>query len=110
MKTPGLCDGRAYVITTGEGKTLAEAYGLVAQAALEHTGRRGEIRSIAEPADLHPIEKRHFVGNSRLFAERAGWRPRFDLKRGIDDYFRRAMATKNAKAGATPGSKPDAAA
>jgi nucleoside-diphosphate-sugar epimerase len=110
IRTPGLCDGRAYVITTGEGRTLAEAYDLIAQAALQHTGRRGEIRSIAEPADLHPIEKRHFVGNSRLFAERAGWRARFDLKRGIDDYFRHAIAAKNAKTGATPGSKPGAAA
>jgi UDP-glucose 4-epimerase len=88
---PGLCDGTSYVIASGEGKTLAQAYDLIAQAALEYVGRRGEIRRIAEPADLHPIERRNFIGNSRLFQERAGWLPRFDLKAGIADYFRRTL-------------------
>jgi nucleoside-diphosphate-sugar epimerase len=87
---PALCDGRHYVITTGQGVTLAGAYALVADTALDLTGRRIEIRSIPEPVDLHPIERRNFVGNSQLFRQRAGWQPRYDLKRGIEDYFRRA--------------------
>lgn len=99
---PALCDGRHYVITTGQGVTLAGSYALVADAAQEFTGRRVEIRSIPEPADLHPIERRNFVGNSRLFQERAGWQPRYDLAAGIRDYFQRAM-TKQAAPGATPG-------
>ena len=106
---PALCDGRHYLITTGQGVTLAAAYAVVADTALELTGRRIEIRSIPEPADLHPIERRNFVGNSRLFAQRAGWQPRFDLKRGIEDYFRRAMSER--KTAQTPtGSPPHAAA
>ncbi len=91
---PGLCDGTSYVIASGEGKTLAQAYDLVAQGALEYVGRRGEIRRIAEPADLHPIERRNFVGDSRLFRQRAGWHPRFDLKAGIADYFQRTLTEK----------------
>lgn len=91
---PGLCDGTSYVIASGEGKTLAQAYGLVAQAALEYVGRPGEIRSIAEPPDLQPIERRNFIGNSRLFQQRSGWQPRFDLKAGIADYFQRTLAEK----------------
>jgi len=106
---PALCDGRQYVITTGQGVTLAGAYALVADAALEFTGRRVDIRSVPEPADLHPIERRNFIGNSRLFAERAGWQPRFDLRRGIEDYFRRAMSERNT-APAPTGSPPNAAA
>ena len=89
---PGLCDGTSYVIASGEGKTLAQAYGLIAQAALEKVGHRGEIRRIAEPADLQPIERRNFIGNSQLFQQRAGWHPRFDLKAGIADYFQRTLA------------------
>ena len=89
---PGLCDGTSYVIASGEGKTLAEAYGLVAQVALEKVGHRSEIRRIAEPPDLQPIERRNFIGNSRLFQQRAGWHPRFDLKAGIADYFQRTLA------------------
>jgi nucleoside-diphosphate-sugar epimerase len=86
------CNGRCYVIATGRGHTLAEAYEFIAEAALERLGRRIEIRYVPEPQDLQPIEKRNFVGNSRLFQERAGWRPRFDLKAGIRDYFYRAIA------------------
>ncbi|MGC1448059.1 MAG: hypothetical protein WA837_21545, partial [Xanthobacteraceae bacterium] len=54
----------------------------------------GEIRSIAEPPDLQPIERRNFIGNSRLFQQRSGWQPRFDLKAGIADYFQRTLAEK----------------
>jgi UDP-glucose 4-epimerase len=106
IATPSLYDGTPYVITSGQGTTLAEAYDLIAQAALQHAGRRIEIRSIAEPADLHPIEKRNFVGNSRLFSTLAGWRPRFDLESGIRDYFERAKsntATVQQKTGSAPG-------
>jgi UDP-glucose 4-epimerase len=106
---PALCDGRHYVITTGQGATLMEAYVLVTAAGLEFTGRRVEIRSVPEPADLHPIERRNFVGNSQLFAERAGWQPRYDLKRGIEDYFRRAISERDT-ARAQTGSPPNAAA
>jgi UDP-glucose 4-epimerase len=106
---PALCDGRHYVITTGQGVTLAGAYALVADAALEFTGRRAEIRSIPEPADLHPIERRNFVGNSRLLTERAGWQPRYDLKHGVEDYFRRAISERNTARTPT-GTPPNAAA
>jgi nucleoside-diphosphate-sugar epimerase len=105
---PALCDGRHYVITTGQGVTLAGAYAQVADAALEFTGRRIEIRSVPEPADLHPIERRNFIGNSRQFAQRAGWQPRFDLKRGIEDYFRRALSERKL-AHPQGGSPPNAA-
>lgn len=105
---PALCDGRHYVITTGQGTTLMEAYTLVTETALEFTGRRVEIRSVPEPADLHPIERRNFVGNSQLLAECAGWQPRYDLKRGVEDYFRRAMSERNA-VGTQTGSPPNAA-
>jgi UDP-glucose 4-epimerase len=94
IETPALRDGRHYVITSGEGVTLAGAYGLIAETALEFTGRRGEICRIAEPSDLHPIEKRNFVGNSQLISKITGWRPRFDLAGGVRDYFQRAMSDR----------------
>ena len=87
---PSVCDGRHYVIASGRGHSLAEAYTLIADAALEHTGWRIEIRRVPEPADLHPIERRNFVGNPRLFEKRTGWRPRLNLSAGIHDYFHRA--------------------
>ncbi len=85
-----VCDGRHYVIATGSGHTLAEAYDLIAQAAFDYTGRRCEIRRVPEPADLQPIERRNFIGNSRLFQNLTGWHPRFDLRAGIHNFVRAA--------------------
>jgi nucleoside-diphosphate-sugar epimerase len=92
ISEPRVNDGRHYVIAAGRGHTLAESYAFIAEAALAHTGRRVEIHHVPEPHNLQPIERRNFVGNSRLFQERTGWRPRFDLKAGIRDYFARARS------------------
>lgn len=87
-----VCDGRHYVISSGRGHTLAEAYALITEAALDHVDRRIDIRRIPEPLDLHPIERRNFVGNSRLFGRNTGWTPHFDLRAGVRDYFVRMLA------------------
>jgi nucleoside-diphosphate-sugar epimerase len=87
-----VCNGGHYVIATGSGHTLAEAYEIITDSALEYTGRRCDICRVPEPAGMHPIERRNFVGNSRLFHELTGWRPRFDLKTGVRDYFARAVS------------------
>lgn len=87
-----VCNGGHYVIATGSGHTLAEAYQTISHGALEYTGRRCEIRRVPEPPDMHPIERRNFVGNSEFFHALTGWRPRFDLKTGIRDYFARAVS------------------
>ena len=86
------CDGRHYVIASGFGHTLAEAYALIAELALAYTGRRCETRRVPEPVDLQPIERRNFVGNPHRFMERTGWQPRFDLPAGIRDYFARGAS------------------
>jgi UDP-glucose 4-epimerase len=99
IATPAICDGRSYVIAAGQGLTLAQAYALVAATAVDYTGRRGEVRGIAEPADLHPIERRNFVGNSQLFSTLTGWRPRYHLAAGIRDYFERAVSDSAAAQG-----------
>ena len=79
---PDVCDGSHYVIASGRGHTLADAYAMIAEVASERFQRRVDIVHEPEPADLHPIEKRNFVGNSHVFQKRTGWRPRFDLKMG----------------------------
>jgi nucleoside-diphosphate-sugar epimerase len=90
--TPLVCDGKHYVITSGNGHTVAEAYAMIAEVAMEQLQRRVEIARVPEPADLHPIEKRDFIGDSRAYQEQTGWHPRFDLKMGIRDYFVRCTS------------------
>jgi nucleoside-diphosphate-sugar epimerase len=88
--TPEVCDGGHYVIASGRGHTLAEAYATIAEVALERLQRRVEVVRVPQPADLHAIEKRNFIGDSRAFRVRTNWQPRFDLRAGIADFFARA--------------------
>jgi UDP-glucose 4-epimerase len=85
-------NGGRYVIACGCGHTLAEVFQLVAQEALQYTGRAVEIRRVSEPSDLHPIERRNFVGDSTMFQKLTDWRPQVDLRSGIQDYFERSLA------------------
>jgi UDP-glucose 4-epimerase len=85
-----VCDGGHYVIASGHGHTFADAYAMIAEVATERLGRRVEIVRVSEPADLHPIEKRNFIGDPHIFCARTGWQPRFDLRAGILDYFVRS--------------------
>jgi nucleoside-diphosphate-sugar epimerase len=87
-----VCDGSHYVIARGEGHPLVQAFALVAQEAARLTGRPVDIRHVPEPPDLHPIERRNFTGNSRLFQKLTGWRPQFDLATGIRDCLARMVA------------------
>jgi nucleoside-diphosphate-sugar epimerase len=93
---PDVCDGSHYVIATGHGTSLTVAYRVIAAAAEAATGRRVEIRHVPEPADLHPIERRNFVGDSSLYQRRSGWRPRISLPEGIGGFFAAASAQRPA--------------
>ncbi len=87
-----VCNGNAYVIASGCGYSLAEAFNRVANEARRVLHRAPEIRHVAEPAGLHPIERRNFIGNPSLFGGRTGWRAKIDLEAGIHDYFVRLAA------------------
>jgi nucleoside-diphosphate-sugar epimerase len=88
-------DGNHYVIGTGHGYSLAEAFGCVAQEAYRATARKVEVRHVPEPSDLHPIERSDFVGDSGLFQKLTGWRPNVNLESGIRDYFERLVSTNS---------------
>ena len=79
IASPEVCNGQHYVIATGRGYTLAEAFRCVAQQAYRLNGRVIEIQHIPEPLGLHPIERTNFIGDASLFRKLTGWRPRVDL-------------------------------
>ncbi len=89
---PDIRDGTHYVIATGRGYTLAEAFKCVAQEAYRAMGREIEISHIPEPPNLHPIERSKFVGDAAVFRKLTGWRPQIDLRSGIRGYFERLIA------------------
>ncbi len=77
-----LKDGK-YVIASGDGRSLRKVFEIVVREAARMTGRAVEVRHQPEPADLHPIERRNFVGNASLFRARTGWAPHIGLEAGI---------------------------
>jgi UDP-glucose 4-epimerase len=77
-------NGRYFIIGSGQGHTIAEAMGMIAEHAMAKTGTVVEIQHIEPPGSLSPIEQRNFVADSRRFCEATGWRPHYTLAEGID--------------------------
>jgi len=90
---PDIGEGKYYVIGTGRGYTLAEAFECVAQEASRVIGRKVEISHVPEPPDLHAIERSNFIGDAAKFRELTGWHPQVDLRSGIRDFFERLLAS-----------------
>lgn len=77
-------NGNHYVIGTGKGTTLAEAFNLVVEKTFARTGKKVKINSIKPPAELSLIEKRNFIGDSRKFISATGWKADYSLSQGIE--------------------------
>jgi nucleoside-diphosphate-sugar epimerase len=92
MSRTDMCEGTRYVIATGRGYTLAEAFRCVAEEAHRAIGRKVEISHVPEPPNLHPIERSNFIGDAAVFRKLTGWCPQVDLRSGIRDYFQKLLA------------------
>ena len=77
-------NGQHFVIGTGHGHTLKEAFNLVAERASLKTGRRVVVRHLPEPRFRQSIDSRSFVANSSKFRRATGWRAKYRLVEGID--------------------------
>jgi len=76
-------NGRHFVIGSGEGHTIAEAFHLVADQISLITGREVEVRHSPPPSPPSPIEMRNFVADFHSFSKITGWIPQTSLKEGI---------------------------
>lgn len=76
--------GGHFVIGSEVGYSIAAALELVAARAAARTGTPVEIRHVAPPDTLSPIENRNFVADSRRFRAATGWQPHHSLSEGID--------------------------
>lgn len=75
--------GRSFVIGTGRGCTLVEAFNLVADLVAQKTGIRVSVEHVPPPPNLMEIENRNFVANSSGFTDLTGWQPKVSLQEGI---------------------------
>jgi len=86
--------GRRFLIASGQGSALLETFSLVAREAAAVLGRPVEIEHVPEPLDMHPIERRNFIGNPALFRRTTGWSPQFSLEVGIRTTLRKLIAER----------------
>lgn len=77
-------NGKHFVLASGEGTTLTQAFQLVAERAARLTGQLVPVTSVPAPVGLSRIEHRNFVGDSRRLQAATGWQPHSSLAAGID--------------------------
>lgn len=78
-------NGRHFIIGSGQGHTIAEAFNLVAdRVAIKLGGKRVPVQYVEPPVPQALIEFRNFVADSRKFSEATGWQARYALSEGID--------------------------
>jgi len=73
-----------FVIGSGQGVSLRDAFQLIAARVERLTGRRVAVTAMEPAAPLSAIERRNFVGDHARFSAATGWRPRWTLAEGID--------------------------
>ncbi|GAB3837215.1 NAD-dependent epimerase/dehydratase family protein [Micromonospora andamanensis] len=71
--------GRGWLVGTGVGTPLAEAFAAIANIAAEHTGTRVPVVSVEPPEYAEPGDFRSVTVDSTAFRTVTGWRPRVDL-------------------------------
>ena len=82
--------GKYYIIGSGVGYTIKEAFTLIRDAVAEKIGKESKILHVSLPDNLSQIEYRNFVADTTKFHTATGWRARVSLRGGIDrtiDYY-----------------------
>ena len=77
-------NGRHFVIGSGRGTSIREAFALIASRIERLTGRRVPVVTTEPATPLSAIERRNFVADSSRFCAATGWRPSWSLSDGID--------------------------
>lgn len=96
-RRPDAMNGRSFVVASGRGVTVADAVRLVAELVGERTGRRVEVRHVAPPLHLSPLEMRQFVGRSDAFRAATGWSPSVSLREGLERTIEHCVRSEAAR-------------
>jgi UDP-glucose 4-epimerase len=81
---PDRVTGRHFVIGSGSGISIRDAFELIAARVGLITGRRVPVTMSDPGTTLSAIEQRHFVADPSRFSAATGWRPSWSLSDGID--------------------------
>jgi nucleoside-diphosphate-sugar epimerase len=81
---PERLNGQHFVIGSGRGVSIRDAFDLVAARVEAHTGRPVAVVSAPCPSPLSSIDTRNFIADSSRFSSATGWQPEWGLIDGID--------------------------
>ena len=77
-------NGRHFVVGSGCGVTIRDAFELIASRVEQLTGRAVDVTMSESVTALSPIEQRNFVADPSRFSAATGWLPSWSLTSGID--------------------------
>lgn len=77
-------NGKHFVLGSGAGHTIKQAFTLVAERVGLQTGKRIPVKHIVPPVAQSPIETRNFAADTRQFASATGWQVQYSFVNGID--------------------------
>lgn len=80
---PENVNGRHFIIGSGCGVALKDAFALAVKQVAAKTGRKVCLSHKEPPQGMLPIEFRSFVADPSAFINATGWRPQVDLREGI---------------------------
>jgi len=79
-----LLNGEYYLIGSGKGCTIKEAFLEIKSAVEKFTHKKVKIIHMAIPKHLSKIEVRNFVANTHKFKDITNWKAEVSLKEGIE--------------------------
>jgi nucleoside-diphosphate-sugar epimerase len=86
-------NGRAFLIGTGKGTTLKDAFMQVIAMAASITGTRVELEHVAPPAGLSDIETRNAVIDASAYTKATGWSVQYNFDEGLAAAYRSLIRT-----------------
>lgn len=81
---PEQVNRRHFVVASGSGISIRDAFELVAARVERLTGQHVAVTTTEPATPPSPIEQRHFVGDPSRFSAATGWRHSWSLTEGID--------------------------
>lgn len=85
-----LYDGRLYVVGSGEGKTIAEVWQIIADKVKAYMHKDVSVEA-NDSVKLEPLDMRQFVADSAAFRKVTNWKPQVALEKGADLTVRALM-------------------
>lgn len=93
-KDNSLSDSNLFVIGSGEGKTFADIWRLIARKVKERTHKEIHV-AYDDSVEIEPFDMRNFIADTTLFRNVTGWQPSIFLDEGITLTINALLSSKD---------------